>query len=243
MFDDLIVEIENSVKSFSEFDKTKDIPRIHKENMFNKGHSMILSSFDEIKTLSSRLGINIEQWVDQERKVQRMPEWQNTKSGRYPDEVQTEMRRSDQLMKEVRVDFKALYLFSKIFLDQYAKFLHFINPRDGIRSGTVEKFLNSMKESGDDFYTQFLKDLGDTVDQVVNKLTFYRSKKIEHVQILNEDTWFMNDMRGGIAIQHVDRNNGESISTITPQELLTLVLNFSKTASEFMINNKSKISQ
>ena len=50
-------------------------------------------------------------------------------------------------------------------------------------------------------------------------------------------------MRGGIAIQHVDRNNGESISTITPQELLTLVLNFSKTASEFMIKNKSKISQ
>lgn len=241
MFDNLLNEIEDSVKSFSDFDKAREIPRIHNENMFNKGHSMILSSFDEIKTLTHRLGMNIVQWVEQERKVQRMPAWQNTKSGRYPDEVQTEMRKSDQLMKEVKVDFKALYLFSKIFLDQYAKFLHFINPRDGIRSGTVEKFLNSMKESDDEFYTQFLKDFGDTADHMLNKLTFYRSKKIEHVQILNEDTWFMNDMRGGIAIQHVDRNNGKSISTITPQELLTLVLNFSKTASEFMTTNKSKI--
>jgi hypothetical protein len=243
MFDNLILEIENSIKLFSEFDKTKDIQRIHKKNMFNKGHSMILSSFDEIKTLSHRLGMNIGQWVEQEHKIQRMPEWQNTKSGRYPDEVQIEMKKSDHLMKEVKVDFKALYLFSKIFLDQYAKFLNFINPKDGIRSGSVEKFLNSMKESNDEFYSQFLKELGLTADHIINKLTFYRSKKIEHVQILNEDTWFMNDMQGGIAIKHVDRDNGEGTSTITPKELLTLVLNFSKTAYEFMNINKLKIAR
>lgn len=243
MFDKLIAETEDSIKLFSEFNKEKDIPRIHKENMFNKGHSVILSSFDEIKTLALRLGLNTVQWVEQERKVQKMPAWQNTKSGRYPDEVQIEMRKSDQFMKEVKVDFKALYLFSKIFLDQYAKFLYFINPVDGIRSGTVEKFLNSIKESNDEFYTKFLKELGDTADHILNKLTFYRSKKIEHAQILNEDTWFINDMRGGIAIQHVDRNNGESISTITPQELLSLVLNFSKTASGFMIKNKLEIAR
>jgi len=241
MFDILLNEIEGSVKSFSDFDKTREIPRIHNDNMFNKGHSMILSSFDEIKTLAHRLGMNIKKLTEQDREVQRMPAWQNTKSGRYPDEVQIEMKKSDQFMKEVKVDFKALYLFSKIFLDQYTKFIHFINPRDGIRSGTVEKFLNSMKESNDEFYIQFLNKFGDTVDDILNKLAFYRSKKIEHVQILNEDTWFMNDMRGSIAIQHVDRNNGESVSTITPQELLTLVMNFSKTVSEFVINNKSKI--
>lgn len=241
MFDTLLNEIEESVKSFSDFDKTREIPRIHNDNMFNKGHSMILSSFDEIKTLAHRLGMNIKKWVEQEREVQRMPAWQNTKSGRYPDEVQIEMRKSDQFMKEVKVDFKALYLFSKIFLDQYAKFLHYVNPRNGIRSGTVEKFLNSIKENNDEFYMQLSEELGDTIDHILDKLTFYRSKKIEHVQILNEDTWFMNDMRGGIAIQHVDRNNGESVSTITPQELLTLVMNFSKTVSAFMINNKSKI--
>lgn len=241
MFDSLIVEIENSIKSFSEFDKAKDILRIHKENMFNKGHSVILSSFDEIKTLSYRLGTNIKNWVEQERKVQKMPAWQNTKSGRYPDEVQVEMKASDQLMKEVKIDFKALYLFSKIFLDQYVKFLHFVNPVYGIKSGTVEKFLNSLKESDNEFYKQLSQELGETSDQILNKLTFYRSKKIEHTQILNEDTWFLNDMRGGIAIQHIDRDSKESISTISPQELLSLVRDFSTKTSAFTLNNKSGI--
>jgi len=90
MFEVVLKEIEESTKSYSEFDRLKEIPRIHKENMFNKGHSIILSSFDEIKTLANRLGSNITAWVEQERKVQRMLAWQNTKSGRYPDEVQVE---------------------------------------------------------------------------------------------------------------------------------------------------------
>jgi len=241
MFDTLLNEIEESVKSFSDFDKTREIPRIHNDNMFNKGHSVILSSFDEIKTLSYRLGTNIKNWVEQERKVQKMPAWQNTKSGRYPDEVQVEMKASDQLMKEVKIDFKALYLFSKIFLDQYVKFLHFVNPVDGIKSGTVEKFLNSLKESDNEFYKQLSQEMGETSDQILNKLTFYRSKKIEHTQILNEDTWFLNDMRGGIAIQHIDRDSKESISTISPQELLSLVRDFSTKTSAFTLNNKSGI--
>jgi len=241
MFDTVITEIENNLKSFSEFDKSKEIPRIHKDNMFNKGHSMIQSSFDEIKTLADRLGSNIETWVEQEHKVQGMPAWQNPKSGRYPDEVQVEMRKSDKLMKEVKVDFKALYLFSKLFLDQYVKFIHFVNPVGGIRSGTTEKFLNSVKESKNEFYKQLAKELGDTTDQILDKLIFYRSKKIEHVQILNEDTWFMNDMRGGIAIQHVDRDNGENVSTISPQELLSLVKDFSRIVSVYLSENKTKI--
>lgn len=241
MFDTLLNEIEESVKSFSDFDKTREIPRIHNDNMFNKGHSVILSSFDEIKTLSYRLGTNIKNWVEQERKVQKMPACQNTKSGRYPDEVQVEMKASDQLMKEVKIDFKALYLFSKIFLDQYVKFLHFVNPVDGIKSGTVEKFLNSLKESDNEFYKQLSQEMGETSDQILNKLTFYRSKKIEHTQILNEDTWFLNDMRGGIAIQHIDRDSKESISTISPQELLSLVRDFSTKTSAFTLNNKSGI--
>ncbi len=241
MFATLLNEIEESVKSFSDFDRTREIPRIHNDNMFNKGHSVILSSFDEIKTLSYRLGTNIKNWVEQERKVQKMPAWQNTKSGRYPDEVQVEMKASDQLMKDVKIDFKALYLFSKIFLDQYVKFLHFINPMDGIKSGTVEKFLNSLKESDNEFYKQLSQELGETSDQILNKLTFYRSKKIEHTQILNEDTWFLNDMRGGIAIQHIDRDSKESISTIRPQELLGLVRDFSTKTSAFTLNNKSGI--
>jgi hypothetical protein len=160
MFDEEIKHIEEAVKSFSEFDREKEIQRIHKGNMFNKGHSIILSSFDEIKTLSNRLGENIEAWVKQESRIQRMPAWQNTKSGQYPEEVQVEMKKADRLMKEVKVDFKALYLFSKIFLDKYAKFLYFINPAEGIRSGTVERFLNSLEESSDQFYKDFKKFLG-----------------------------------------------------------------------------------
>lgn len=242
MFDEEIKQIEESLKSFSEFDKEKEIPRIHKGNMFNKGHSMLLGSFDETKTLATRLGSNIEAWVEQERKVQRMPAWQNTESGQYPDDVQIEMKKADQLMKEVKVDFRALYLFSKIFLDQYAKFLHFVNPVEGIRSGTIERFLNSLDETQDEFYKDLTNTLGDTSGAVTEKLTFYRDKKIEHAPILNEDTWFINNMRGGIAIHHINRDNGENISTISPQELLNLVAAFSTVTSEFFIKNKNRIS-
>jgi hypothetical protein len=189
------------------------------------------------------LGTNIEAWVNQEREIQKMPAWQNTKSGRYPDEVQAEMKKADQLMKEVKVDFKALYLFSKIFLDKYAKFLHFINPVEGIRSGTVERFLNSLEKSSDPFYKDFKNSLGSASSEIIEKLTFYRSKKIEHTPILNEDTWFINDMRGGIAIRHVDRDNGENVSTISPQELLNLLGVFSVIASDFFIKNKNRISK
>jgi hypothetical protein len=243
MFNEEIKKIEESIKCFSGFNKEKKIQRIHKDNMFNKGHSIILSSFDEIKILSNRLGENIEAWVNQESKIQKMPAWQNTKSGQYPDKVQVEMKKADRLMKEVKVDFKALYLFSKIFLDKYAKFLHFINPAEGIRSGTVERFLNSLEESSDPFYKDLKSSLGSTSNEIIEKLTFYRSKKIEHTQISNEGMWFVNDMRGGIAIHHVDRDNGEEVSTISPRELLNLLGDFSVITSSFFIKNKARISK
>ncbi len=237
-----IKNIKKSIESFSDFDKKKEIKRLHEDNMFNKGHSKILSSFDEMMTLANRLGLNIKILVNQERKVQEMPAFKNTKSGRYPDEVQIEMKKADQLDKEVKIDFKALYLFSKIFLDIYVKFLYFINPVDGIRSGTVEKFLNSIDKSSDSFYNDLKKYLGGISFEILDKLTFYRSKKIEHSKILNEDVWFMNNMRGGIEIHHIDRGNGEKQSTISPRELLGLIDDFSSTTSSFFIKNKDKIS-
>jgi hypothetical protein len=128
-----------------------------------------------------------------------MPEWINHKSGYYPDIVQIEMKKGDQFGKEVKVDFKALYIFSKILLDKYVKFIHFINPVDGIKSGTVESFLNSLKETQNYFYKKLHQALGQNSEDVINKLNFYRDKKIEHHQILDEDTWFINGMNGEIS--------------------------------------------
>lgn len=241
MFRDELEKIEEAIGLFSDFDADKCIERIHKDNMLNKKHSKVLRSFDEIKTLSKRLGSNIKAWTAQGRKVQRMPAFRETKAGRYPDEVQVEMKKADGLSKEVRVDFKALYLFSKILLDRYVKFLHFINPVDGIKSGTVVKFLNSLEESQEEFYNDLEKSLGDNADKVLNKLTFYRSNKIEHSKLLNEDVWFGNDMRGGVSISHVDRDGGGQVVTTHPKELLDIVGDFLYTTSSFFIRNKQSI--
>ncbi|MDP3953578.1 MAG: hypothetical protein Q8P99_02040, partial [bacterium] len=229
---------------FPELDKEKRVKRIHVGNGFNKNHSIVLSSFEDVRTLSNRLGENIDAWVKQESKVQQMPGFKSTKSGRYPEEAQVEMKKGDKLGKEVRIDFKALYVFSKILLDKYVKFLYFINPVDGIRSGTIDAFLNSLENSvgnPESFYGGLSTDLEQTSGQILNKLTFYRSKKIEHEQLLNEDVWFMNDMRGGIAISHVDRDGDDSVVTIQPGELLDLLKDFLAITSSYFMRNRDRI--
>lgn len=238
MSNNKLEELEKVIKSISDFDKDKEIPRIHKDNMFNKGHSLLLSSFNEIQILSNRLFLNIENSITQERFIQSMPEWKN-KTGVYPEVVQVELKKSDQLKKEIRVDFKALYLFSVILLDQYVKFLHFINPQDDIKSGTVEKFIKSL--NSDPFYKELNAHLGNISDQITEKLNFYRSKKIVHRPITNEDTWFMNDMRGDIKISHINQDSREQTTTIQPGELIIVVKKFFEKTWEYFIENKTKI--
>ncbi len=176
MSNDKLEELEKVIKSISDFDKDKEIPRIHKDNMFNKGHSLLLSSFNEIQTLSNRLFLNIENSIAQQRFIQSMSEWKKHKAGIYPEVVQVELKKSDQLSKEIRVDFKALYLFSVILLDQYVKFLYFINPRDGIKSGTVEKFIKSL--NSDPFYKGLNAHLGNISEQITEKLNFIEVRKL-----------------------------------------------------------------
>jgi hypothetical protein len=243
MFTEELNLTENAIKDFSSLDRNKRIKRIHAENRFNKNHSIILSSFEDVKTLSTRLGKNIDAWVRQERKIQQMPGFKTTQSGRYPEEIQIEMKISDGLGGELKIDFKALYLFSKILLDQYVKFLHFINPADGIRSGTVEVFLHSLKNTCHSFYKDLAASMDNISANILNKLIFYRDKKIEHSQLLNEDVWFMNDMRGGIAISHINRDGGNNnVATIQPKELLNLLEKFFTTTSGYFIDNEDKIS-
>lgn len=238
-----IVEIENTIKSFSDFDSEKRIKRLHLENRFNKNHSIILSAFEDFKVLSRRLEENIQELVAQESKVQQMPGYKETRSGAYPTEVQIEMKKCDRLSAEVKVDFKALYLFSKILLDQYVKFLYFICPIDGVRSGSVASFLNSIEDVSREihFYEHLIEKLETTSTHVLDKLVFYRDKKIEHNQLLNEDVWFMNDMGGGITISHVDRSGSNNVSTMRPSELVSLVADFFTITSEYFSENIASI--
>jgi hypothetical protein len=239
-----IERIENAIKSFSNFDSEKRIKRIHVENRFNKNHSIVLSSFEDLKVLSRRLEETTKKWVDQETRVQQMPSFKNTKSGAYPYDVQIELKKSDRLGAEVRVDFKALYIFSKILLDQYVKFLYFINPAEGVRSGSIASFLNSIEDASSKihFYEKLIIELKDTSTHVLEKLVFYRDKKIEHSQLLNEDVWFTNDMRGGITISHVDRNGGVEVSTMKPDELVDLAAVFFTITSNYYTLNRGDIS-
>lgn len=239
MYSQKIDQLKQIIKDISNFDKENKISRIHKDNMFNKGHSLILKSFSEIEFICNRLSLNIQNSIIQQRLIQNMPTWKNHVAGIYPEEVQIELRKSDKLSKEIEVDFKVIYLFSVILLDQYVKFLHFINPADGIKSGTVEKFINTL--DSDKFYKKLKLELGNNTDDILSKLSFYRNKKITHRQILNEDTWFINDMRGGIKISHVDRKSGQSINTINLHELLEILIIFFEKTSKYFLKNKYKI--
>ena len=172
MFFEELERIEKAINTFSDYDKDKRIKRIHNENRLNKNYSIILSSFADLKVLSVRLGENIENLVALEKKIRKMPAYIAVESGRYPEEVQIEMRKSGKLQAEVKVDFKALYLFSKILIDQYTKFLHFINPVDGIKGGAVVSFLNSSQNHNinSPFYQSLIKEMGDIPGKISERL-------------------------------------------------------------------------
>ena len=239
---DKIQDIEKSIKTFSDFDKEKRILRLHINNRLNQNHSRVLSSFEDVKTIYVRLNEDLSLWIQNERDMRQMSRFKETKSGPYPEEVQIEMRKSDLLSKRVHVDFKALYLFSVILLDIYVKFLYFINPEDKLKSGTVETFLNSLKTEGlSTFYKVLASNLANLSEDICGKLTFYRSKKIEHSQFVNEDIWFMNDMQGNVTISHVDRDNAEQITAIGPKDLLNIVSNFFFLTSSYFIKQQKDI--
>jgi hypothetical protein len=215
-----LVEMKDKLQAFSVYiNNRKDLERIHNNNTFNKRFSSMLSSFSDFEILGIRLEINIKENETLSEIIQN----RNTTEDKniITDQGQKLRREQDWLMRQNLVDFKSLYIFAKIFLDQYTSMIRYIYNWRYIGDKSITNFSNDLKKyNGNDKTILLFKE------KILNKLhavnifiTEYRDKYIVHNQIKHKQTteWFLTDMKGGV------RFIGGERPSITPIELIFVV--------------------
>lgn len=203
----------------------KDLERVHRNNLFNRLFSAMLGSYSDFEIVGLRLERTVNEQEELERQIQR----EQGDKKEIPDHIQKMMRRAHCLLRENQADFKALYIFAKIFLDEYTVLLRHIHNWRGIGDGSVTKFYSAIqKYSGDDqSILDFKESCSNRLKAVDVFITQYRDKYIVHDQTEHKETrWFLNDMRGGI------RFIGGRPS-ITPPELVFVVAGCVSDTTEF----------
>lgn len=194
--------------------------RLHKENIFNKRFSGVLDTFSDLKSVVERMEENIEHSIRVESQIQ------NKK------EIDQELfKRASRLTSQNKADLRTLYVNSKIFLDEYTSLLRFIfNWRD-IGDKSVTSFFNSLdKYNGADKDVLLFKEICFKKLKAVNVyITEYRDDKVVHNQKKHkqETEWFLNNMNGEIRLM------GGGRSSLTPQEILFVVLGYVNLSTSF----------
>lgn len=136
-----IQEVKKSLDLLSKtVNENKDCERVHRGNSFNKNFSVILSSFEDVLVFAERLDLNTEKSVEVERIIQQR--MKNEDRDRITEDTQNIFKTADKLTRTNQTDFKALYVFSKIFLDQYTKLLYFLFSWRGIANSSVTAFFS-----------------------------------------------------------------------------------------------------
>src|SRR3989344_7378644 len=92
-----------------------DIPRMHKENIFNRRFSATLTSYSDFETV----GLRLERTIAGHKKLEHSIQLEMRGRDKIPDDLQSAMRAAGQMEKEMQADFKSLYMFAKIFLDEF----------------------------------------------------------------------------------------------------------------------------
>ncbi len=229
-------EIYENIRKLESLINTKnDLTRIHKDNVFNRRFSVVLSDFSDLETIGMRLNKNIPEVETLQRIIQKR--FKSEDKDRITDEGQRLHQESDKINRENQVDFKCLYIFSKIFLDQYTTLIKLLFNWRGIGDKSITSFYNSLeKYKGEEeqiisFKDSCLKRL-KAIDVFV---TEYRDQYVVHDQTKHKDTrWFLNDMTGSV------RFIGGRPS-ITPQELVFVVSNYIKDSVTFIKDQESTL--
>jgi hypothetical protein len=212
-----IIETQEILNEFSKGVNSDDVKKvfskIHKNNIFNKRFSGVLDAFSDLKSVTERIEENIEQSIKIERELQESKEINQELHGK-----------ADKLTAQNQTDLKTLYIYSKIFLDEYTNLLKFIFDWRGIGDKSVTSFYKSLKKyKGKDETILGFKECCQGKLQVVDVyITEYRDTKIVHNQQKHkQDTqWFLNNMNGEI------RFIGGGRPSITPQEILFIVVEY-----------------
>lgn len=231
-----IKEIHDSLRILeSEINGKKDLIRIHKDNVFNRRFSVVLSDFSDFETIGMRLSKNISRVEVLQRSIQKGFEGEDKVI--ITDEGQRLRQEDNHINSENQVDFKCLYIFSKIFLDQYTVLIRFLFDWRKIGDKSITNFYNSLvKYKGDNKQIISFRDSCLSRLKAVNVfVTEYRDQYVVHDQTKHKDTrWFLNDMKGSI------RFIGGRPS-ITPQELVFVVSNYITESIKFLKAQKDNM--
>ncbi len=224
----------NEISSF--INKNKNL-KIHKDNKFNKNFSLVLSTGVDVVTLIERMGNEIKEL----QKVEHIIQLRNEKEDKTTiSKKGQELRKlADFLTKNLEVDFKSLYIFSKIFLDKLVQlFVFIVDDNRGIKDSSISDFKKSLdKYNGENnLFLEFKKEFSFILKNIIDYLKFYRDKQIVHSKINQSFTvWFVNDMNGNIYFQHAS-NNGENIKSLSPKQIVDILEKFIMQLKNFIIN-------
>jgi len=214
-----------------------DLERIHRDNEFNRRMSVVLSSFSDIETILLRLEKNILKCETIERGIQKR---NNDEDKEIIQEEGQILRREEEIInRENKVDLKALYIFTKIFLDDFTQLIRFIYNWRNIGDRSITQFYSSLKiyTGTDHQILLFKKECFEKIELINNFVTQYRDNGIIHNQSKHKQTtWFINDMRGGVKQVGV-KKTGDKQSSVTPIELITMVREFLCLTTKFINHN------
>lgn len=206
--------------------KKETLERVHRDNQFNRRFSAVLNSYTDFETIGLRLARNIVESQKLEHDIQVGMRESKEVSGPTHQEA-------FRLTKENQADFKSLYVFAKIFLDEYTTLLGFIYNWRGISNGSITSFYLALSnyEGNDGQVKKFIETCLNRLKAVDVFVTQYRDSFIVHDQTGHKETrWFLNDMSGGI------RFLGGRPS-ITPHELSFVVAKYVTDTSNFTVEN------
>ncbi len=205
----------------------------------NKNYSILLSAFIDVEEIASRLENNIKLLVLVEKDYQSKPFFRN-KEPVIPREGQLLLRRSDKLTRSIKTDFKALYIFTKIFIDKYVQYLCFLSPVNEIKCGSIRVHMNLLQSylGKNSFIVGYKDKIMDELNQLNETLTFYRDDYVVHSDLQqNFDVWFVCDMQEGVKFAHVNRDKKEEILSLNPKDLLQICLDFIFKSQGYFLEN------
>jgi len=227
----------NSLNDISNFiNKNKNL-KIHKDNKFKKYFSLVLSACVDIVTLIERVDGGIKEL----QKIEHIIQLRNNKEDKFTisEDGQKLRKLADFLRKNLEVDFKSLYIFSKIFLDKLVQlFVFIVDDNRGIKDSSISNFKKSLDnyDGKNNLFLEFKKEFSSILEEIINYLKFYRDKRIVHSKINQSFTiWFVNDMDGNIYFEHASQN-GRNIKSLSPKQIVDILEKFTLQLKDFIVN-------
>jgi len=198
----------------------------HRDNLFNRHYTRLLSLFSDLQVTVNRLDENTKK-IDP---ITNIIQFKNLEEDRFfiSDEGQKLRNEWVKLSLKMQTDLKALYLFSKIFIDDFVglvvlildiknKGILFTTKQGGYSVGVFYRSL--IKYSGTNMVIRdFIIQNLDVLKAVEVYLSAYRNNYIQHLDTtgVKETKWTSHSHDGSIKFLG-------SRSSLTPKELTFVV--------------------